>query len=144
MNTVRPIGKYTNYTVEVDDVESTTAPWYEQRGSQMLKVHYRVYRIPSKKKLILRHFAGATPEDRAEAQAILPRLQRAFEIWENQQKGRRRKHPTAGYIYFAIPAGHLIDDPLVQLELEMMIDNDQTVRDALRLHGMDAFKGTAA
>lgn len=144
MSTVRPIGKYANYTVKVDDVESVTAPWYEERGSQMLKVHYRVYRIPSKKKLILRHFAGSTAEDRAEAEAVLPRLQRAFEIWENQAKARRRKHSTAGYIYFAIPAGHLVDDPLVQLELEMMLDNDQTVRDALRRHGMDAIEGASA
>lgn len=144
MPTVRPQGKYANYSVEVDDVESATAPWYEDRGTQMLKVHYRVFRIPSKKKLILRHFAGSTSEDRAEAQSILPKLQRAFEIWENEAKARRRKHSTGGYIYFTIPAGHLVEDPLVQLELEMMLDNNATVSDELRAHGMEAFRGTAS
>lgn len=130
--TVRPRGKYANYTVEVDDIESASDPWYEDQGSHLLKVHYRVFRIPSKKKLVLRHFAASTAEDRAEAESMLPKLPRAFEIWEGIGKARRKVHTTKRYVYFTVPAGHFVDDPLIQLELEMMIDNDATIDDLLR------------
>lgn len=121
------MSKYADYTVEVDVVDSTSRIWYEDRGPDVLKVHYRVFRIPSRRAFVIRHFAAATATDRGEAEAMAPRIPRLFEAWEGAGRATKRRHPTKGHYYWSVAAGTFIDDPLVQLELEMMIDRGAEV-----------------
>lgn len=124
-------GKYAGYSVEVSDRDVSHDIWYEERGVQVLRVHYRLYRIPRSRKFLIKHFASATAEDRSNAEAGLQRVPRFFEIHESLGRASKRRHADEGYYYWTFCAGTLLDDPAVQLELEMMIDGDETVSDML-------------
>jgi hypothetical protein len=87
------------------------------------RIHYTVWWIPSRRELLLRHFEDATPRDRrlAEERFNKPQFWRtipADAIFEHEG------HNSAGdpYRWLQAGLGHYIDDPCVQLELEMMID----------------------
>ncbi|MFS6529718.1 hypothetical protein V8Z69_07570 [Microbacterium aurugineum] len=130
--TVRPRGKYSNYTVEVSDERSHLDVWYEDRGPKVLRVHYRVFRIPSKKKFVIKHLANATAADCAEVERLIPSIPRMFANWEDGGPVKKARNRDAGYYFWWVSAGSYVDDPIVQLELEMMIDNDVPVGEILR------------
>lgn len=143
MSTVRPRGKYANYEHKVgNDIDRDG--WYEHRdGGSVLKVHYRAYRLPSENAFYIRHYRWSSDTERAEAERVLRILPRIWPLWESDGRARKRRHPD-GYYYWTAPCGTLLDDPLIQLELEMMLDNNAPVADVLRTHGMEAFKGAAS
>lgn len=120
-------GKYADYTFRVEETPSVSKVWYEDRGPNVLRVHYQVFRTPSRREFLLRHFVDATASDRAEAQAMIPKIPRLWERWERDGRARKRRHTTKGYYYWTAPLGTFADDPLVQMELEMMIDLSEGV-----------------
>lgn len=118
--TPRRVGKYSGYSLAVgNDIERQ--PWYEDRGPDVLKVHARVFRIPSKREFALRHFSTSTDEERTEGERVLALSPRLFEVWEADGRARRRRHP-AGYYFWTAPIGSFLDDPLKRLQLEHSID----------------------
>ncbi|WP_223626754.1 hypothetical protein [Microbacterium sp. EST19A] len=130
MSNVRPASRYANYDFEIGN-DIPKPGWYEDRNGSVLKIHYRVYRVPSLRKFVLRNYAPSTATERAEAERMLKHMPRLFELWEADGRARKRRH-TKGHYYWTAPCGSFLDDPLVQLELEMMLDNDVTVGDILR------------
>lgn len=117
--------KYADYTVRIgDDLERDV--YYEYDHPTPLRVHYRAYRIPSRKEFVIRNFTGATEQDRAEAERDVPRIPKMFEWVEHHTDIRRRKSKS-GYWFWAWFFGTPSEDPLIQLELEMMIDLDSEV-----------------
>lgn len=120
-------GKYAGYTVEVSKNDAKHDIWYEDRGPQVLRVHYRLYRIARSRKFLLKHFETATAEDRANAEATLRDVPRFFAVNEAAGKASKWRHPEEGYYYWTFCAGTMLDDPMLQLEFEMMIDLDSEV-----------------
>lgn len=115
-------GKYAGYTVEISKNDSPQDIWYEERGPQVLRVHYRVYRIPRSRKFLLKHFSAASAEDRVNAEATLQGIPAFFAGCEVRGKASKWRHPEEGYYYWTFCAGTMLDDPMMQLEFEMMID----------------------
>ena len=144
MSTVRPRGKYANYTVEISDERSHLDVWHEPRDANVLRVHYRVFRIPSQKKFVIKHLANATDADRAEVERVSSKIPRMFSNWEDLDVIKRGRSTKAHYYFWWLSAGTILEDPLVQLEREMRLDNDVPVGEALCTHGMEAFKGAAS
>lgn len=93
-----------------------------QRTGELLRVHFRLSRSPSRREYILRHLAGSTDADRAEAMKVFPRLYEVFDRCEAVGLAQRWKDRKDGTWYFTMRMGTPVDDPLIQLELEMMID----------------------
>lgn len=113
--------KYRDYSLEVG-TDINRDGWYEHReGGSVLKIHYRAFRVPSMKKFVIRHYAWATHVERAEGERMLYLLPRVFPVWEADGRARRRRH-SKGHYYWTAPCGSFLDDPLVQFELEMLID----------------------
>ncbi|MBP2378847.1 hypothetical protein JOF42_002342 [Microbacterium phyllosphaerae] len=114
-------GKYADYSFEVGN-DIARDGWYEHReGGSVLKIHYRAFRVPSTRKFVIRHYAWATDSERAEAERMLLLLPRIYPTWEADGRARRRRH-AEGHYYWTAPCGSFLDDPLIQLELEMMAD----------------------
>lgn len=120
----KAIDKYANYTIRVgeDDLNQRVS-YREAAAGGLLRVHYRVSRVPSRQEFVLRHCVDATAADRAQAVDRLDRLPSAFANWEKADVVWRRKARIGGYWFFYAFAGTPVDDPLVQLELEMLIDS---------------------
>lgn len=114
------IRKYADYTFKVGS-DIPRDGWYEQRDAgRVLKIHYRAYRVPSKREFGIRHYAWSTETERAEGVRMLHLLPRIFWLWESDGRARKRRHPD-GHYYWTAPCGSFLDDPLIQLELEMML-----------------------
>ena len=119
--------KYSNYTCRVAERDSIGSVKYMDSvdDGAMLRVHYFVVRVPSRREFVIRHFHDATEEDRANV--ICPsKVARDFELWEAQGHAYKYRH-SMGHYYWAVAVGRRVDDPLIQLELEMMIDLDSAV-----------------
>lgn len=93
----------------------------------LVRVFYRVDRIPSKKEFLVRLLGGASSDDRRHVEQLLPEIPRMFEEWESRGSDDRRWIPSRRCWYFAVFVGKPVDDPLVQLELEYMIDTHRGV-----------------
>ncbi|KTR78002.1 hypothetical protein NS234_04865 [Microbacterium oxydans] len=114
------MGKYQGYSFRTgDDIDR--APWYEDRGPDVLKIHCRVFRIPSKREFVIRHFSSSTAHERADGQRILTLLPRLFEHWEGDGRARRKKSKDGSWFWTA-PIGIFLNDPLEHLQLEHSID----------------------
>ncbi|MFZ4894654.1 hypothetical protein ACL9RL_09405 [Plantibacter sp. Mn2098] len=80
----------------------------------------RIERIPSRKQFIVYVLQGASAADRRTAEKLAPMLARGW--WAYVPDGWFRwRNPDGAYRYWQL-RGELLDDPLMQLELEMMID----------------------
>lgn len=114
---------YGGYTVYVDPVESKSSVFYTGSApdaSELVRITYRIFRTPSAKRFVLRHFHNATEVDRVFAEKHPREVGLFFRANEHVARRSRR---TDGTYTFTIAAGRKVDDPLQQLELEMMIDN---------------------
>lgn len=111
---------YGAYALEVG-ADARARVRFEHRDVEILKVHFWAFRVPSRRKFIVRHFQDATLEDRIEALRLASRLHTAFEGWEQSGKTSKRRRSDGTYCVRAA-AGHFIDDPLDRLELEMMLE----------------------
>ncbi|KAA9134843.1 hypothetical protein [Microbacterium caowuchunii] len=86
-----------------------------------VRYHYRVFRVPSQQRFTLRHCADATPADRERAERVLASLPAGgwatLAAWGELQ-ARAGDGAPCTYLWL----GSRLDDPLMQLELEMMLD----------------------
>jgi hypothetical protein len=94
--------------------------------SSLLRVHYRLARVTARPgEYTLRHRADATPVDRARAVTAAQNtdLDRFFAILRDSGDLHRRRwsEDRRSWVEY-IHMGTTVDDPMVQLELEMMID----------------------
>jgi len=117
--------KYGDYSIVLGDEDYPRDCYYREnhRGDALLRVHYRVTRLPSKKEITLRHLRDATPADRERAEAEWGKLRQSFAGWEHigaVRRGKYAQNPRCAI--FVAMCGTPVEDPLVQLELEMMID----------------------
>lgn len=96
----------------------------------LLRVHYRIERVTGRAGYVVRHFAAASEEDRTEALEIVDRLNLdcGFRYWSAHDVVRRERwcEDRRRWVEF-VDMGTRVEDPLVQLELEMMIDGGVTV-----------------
>ncbi|KTS09908.1 hypothetical protein [Microbacterium testaceum] len=116
-------GPYTGYTVKVDTRESTTSVHYDTATNGALaRFSYRLFRIPSERLLVVRYFHDATSDDRQHAERRM-HVQGAL-FYQNRAEAQCRRRPNGTYV-FRIIGGRIVDDPLVQLELETIIDCSQ-------------------
>ncbi|WP_282847214.1 hypothetical protein [Microbacterium oxydans] len=113
-------GKYQGYSF-CTGKDIDRAPWYEDRGPNVLKVHCRMFRIPSRREFVVRHFSASTVDERADGQRVLRLLPRLFEHWEADGRAHRRKN-TDGSWYWTAPVGTFLNDPLEHLQLKHSID----------------------
>lgn len=101
-------------------------------NGQLLRVHYRVSRLSGRDEAyVFRHFCDANAHDRRLAEqdvAKMQNLDRMFDLYREHgclfrkrwESDRRR---WVEYVLLGTP----VDDPLVQLELETMIDRSREV-----------------
>jgi len=121
------ISKYGDYTVEIG-ADLSTVCRIEATAHELTRIHYCVYRVPSEKKFVIRHHKDATAEDRQRAERGAINWTRGWWEYYCEARARRRRNPTTGVYYWRWPMGTLLDDPLIQLELEMMIDSGSAVK----------------
>lgn len=123
-------GKYAGYTVEVGEDIFSQQIWFEERPPfSVLRVHYVVTRTPSEKTFRVRHLSGSTEADRQKIEAQLADIPRLFDVFERGgATTRKRRDDGKHYVYTY--AGTLVDDPLANLELEMMVDGSSSVPSA--------------
>ncbi len=119
MNTVHP---YADYTIQRKDggkvVYSESALYPELT----VRCFYRIVRIPSTKTLIVYTFIDANDQEREWVENALERgnIGRIFRQWENAGFTHRRRRKDGTY-QFSATGGGALDDPLIDLELEMML-----------------------
>lgn len=92
----------------------------------LLRVHYRIEHLPSRPgQYVLRHYVAASEDDRRRAVDVVAGmdLDDAFRYWTAHGVAHRFRWPHDRRRWVEIvDMGTRVDDPLVQLELEMMID----------------------
>ncbi|MGN7969324.1 hypothetical protein [Microbacterium sp. 22296] len=111
---------YAGYLIEVSPTDSPSNVHYaEAANAQLVRFTHRIFRIPSQRRFIVRHFHDATAADRAETERTLLLTGELFHRYRHI--ARRTRRPD-GTFHFRMVAGPMVQDPLLQLELEMMID----------------------
>lgn len=116
--------KYRDYEVILGEDFPRDCHYAENAvGTNLLRVHFRVTRLPSQKLITVRHLRDATAAERRSVERLIPGMRKSFERWEQinaVRRGRYAKNPRCAI--FVAMCGTAVEDPLVQLELEMMID----------------------
>ena len=123
--------KYADYTTEI--VADSDYPCFiEVQAGMVVRFSGMYSRIPSRKVFRLRMKYDATEKERAIAKRVLELMPagewaRIPDLWE------KRRYGSDGRWCFSQTRGSFVDDPLVQLELEMMIDDaaDVTTKHAI-------------
>ncbi|MGN7968165.1 hypothetical protein [Microbacterium sp. 22296] len=130
------------HVIRVDDEITHRPIFYCENidGSSLLRVHYRLGWVTGRPgEFELRHFAGATETERARAldrTSSYSNVDDLFRDWRaagvtHRVRWRKDRRRWVEYVYL----GSVVDDPMVQLELEMMIDrqggSDRSVRSVL-------------
>lgn len=115
--------RYDDYTVEIGPTNSTST-FTEPDAGDVRRVYYWVFRVPSQKRFIVRPFHDASAGDMADLTCKLKsgRIPSGWRGAEYKGKGHRRRRRADGTYEFYAAFGRILDDPLMQLELEMMID----------------------
>lgn len=111
--------------MEVGDDLSRNVYYDENVQGEVLRVHYRIYRSPSKRTYRLRHLHDATDAERAQAMKDFHNLHELFDSLEAMGHAFRHLNRRDRTWFFVIGMGTPVEDPLIQLELEMMIDLTQ-------------------
>lgn len=123
-----PGHKYHGWVVRIGpDYDEAPIITEDALGRGLMRVHCLATRIPSKREFVIRPFAGATPDERAQDLAFAGRIHRDFDRAECAGAvGRVLNRESRYWVYVTWP-GTPIEDPLIQLELEMMIDLENVV-----------------
>lgn len=112
--------KYADYGTEIREDHGNCIIEPDSNGA-LVKYHYRISRIPSQKLFILRHCKDSTPEDREKAERSLAAMPEGH--WADFPSDRWfKRRSTRGFFFWTAYIGRYLDDPLIDLELEMMID----------------------
>lgn len=116
---------YAGYTIEVDPVDSPSRVRYaEAPNGRLARFTHRIFRIPSQRRFIVRHFQDSTPADRAHTMRALILTGEVF--YKNRHISTRSRRSDGTWSYRLI-SGPWVEDPFAQLELEMMIDQTSGV-----------------
>lgn len=111
---------YPGYSVDISIEDSKASVHYDASArGQLTRFTFILFRIPSQKRFLVRFFHDATDEDR---KLIESKLHLQGLLFFHSRHLARRDRRSDGTYAFSIYGGALVDDPLVQLELEMMID----------------------
>lgn len=103
----------------------------------LIRVHYRYAKVPAHKVFTIRHLKGATDEDREIAMKSFEELPEVFRDLERGGKPHRAMNKQGRYWVFSFAMGRRVEDPLIQLELEMMIDlSEGRISDVTLEHGV--------
>lgn len=112
--------KYADYTTRIG-ADGTFTSFVEEYPEGWAKFYYRIYRVPSRKEFVLRMAADANTRERTHAEKVLAQMPSG--AWAKFDPNSWLKHRAQeGYWYWKLIGGDNLDDPFVQLELEMMID----------------------
>ncbi|MDJ1115397.1 hypothetical protein [Microbacterium dauci] len=119
--------RYSDYTVTIGEDYKTDCYYTEfvNDPSLTIRVFYTVTRIPSRKEFVIKFLRNVTPDERALiTKKLLPRAAYFFSKWERTMRGgiARERVPGSTAWQYRVAMGKAVSDPLVQLELEMMID----------------------
>ncbi|MFN3948665.1 hypothetical protein [Microbacterium sp.] len=118
-----------SHTIEVgEDLEQAVFYAENQRGTMLLRIHFRLARVSSRPGVfVVRHFRDATKADRLSAIERVSAMgspAQTFARWKARgvdvAKVRCATDRRSWMEY--VPMGDPVDDPMLQLELEMMID----------------------
>lgn len=120
-------GKYADYSVVVRQDSVVSVKYTDGANGGIVRAIYDVARIPSRRQFVISMRADATDADRRHLAATLPgiaSLASRAESVHPEHVAKRKIAVDGGRIFaFVFTAGLRVDDPLVQLELEMMIDD---------------------
>ena len=128
MNTVHPTA-YTDYTVVMKD--DAGAVFYSpcvQDESLTLRCVYSICRVPSTKEIIVRCKRGITDQERVAVSKLVDRGIVRSTLYEAERLGatfRKRREDGTYKIYGHF--GKALSDPLIDLELQMIIDAGSSV-----------------
>lgn len=122
-------GKYSDYTIRFGESRRRCEITESLSGS-LMKVTHTLNRIPSTREFLVWHRIDATPEERTRTeQANFARRFATIESHPDRLVARLKINDRGTKpIAFQFFSGDPIDDPLIQLELEMMIDIGSEVK----------------
>lgn len=123
----KAIDPYAGYTVRIGDEFPRDVFYTDSTAGTLMRAHFRVSRVPSRQEFVVRPLRGATAADLAEMTAKIASIRQTFRSAELKGVARRLWKREGQYWFFYVYMGTPCDDPLVQLELEMMIDQGITV-----------------
>lgn len=117
---------YTDYKISISDVLSKDSVHYDApgHGGRLARFTHNLHRIPSEKRFIVNMFHDATEQDRQFAERT---LSNHLMLYAQSRDLARRDRRKDGTYVFSIAVGQIVGDPMVQLELEMMIDLSSAV-----------------
>lgn len=117
--------RYDDYSVEITAEISHMTVWHEPCRDKVRRVCFWVHRRPSQKRFIVQLFADANAEDEAFVRESVQtgQIPAFWRAGENTGIAYRRRRRTDGTYEFYRGFGRFPDDPLVQLELEMILDS---------------------
>ncbi len=118
-------GKYGHYSLVVNTDHGRVLVEQDEDTGRWVRYHCRIFRVPSRREFALRHCVDATEHDRRQAEKALMSMPSGG--WARfGDRWLRRRSSHGNYYVWSVFVGRYIDDPLVQLELEMMIDQSRS------------------
>ena len=115
--------KYSHYTAEVH--ESVNKVYFQDTDEGLARFIVTIARIPSTKKFIVYTRIGCSTEDKMFAERLALALPHGEWARVPEHWFKRRRASGPGYKYLQTRGG-VVGDPLIQLELEMLIDADRS------------------
>lgn len=116
--------KYSDYDVEIKDAARATAH-PEVADGVVIRMLCLIRRWPRSRKFQVIVYRGVSPRERA----LVERWAAGLPLggWAQFPDLWFRHRNASGRVYFSQAQGLRVDDPLVQLELELMIDTTSEV-----------------
>ncbi|RKN68505.1 hypothetical protein D7252_13540 [Microbacterium sp. CGR2] len=113
---------YADYSLRIGDDFPLDVYYTENADGDLMRVHYRVSRTPSRKEFVVRPLRGSTDVDRANMMNSFERALQSFRRFEAHGLVNRKWNRAGRFWIYYAHLGTRVTDPLTQLELEMMID----------------------
>lgn len=125
--TAAQASRYADYAVKI--VESSERSFIIDGSSphgttNPMRAMYRIERIPSRKRFVVVLFADIDDKHRRQAEQVAARLASGYWAEFPARFWFRRKYLNTGRLYFRLHCGSAVEDPLIDLELQMMLDQE--------------------
>lgn len=118
--------RYADYTTVVAEDTDYGSVIDQLDDGTWAKFYYRIFRVPSSKEFTLRMCRDATPREREHAARVLESMPSGGWSKFRPEVWFKRRSPK-GYFHWHVFGGEPLEDPLVQLELELMIDLEEAM-----------------